>query len=52
MARRALARQLGHDEVVGILGETLDEEKETDAKLTELAESTVNVEANGDTRGG
>lgn len=40
-----LARQLGHDDVAAILEETLQEEKDTDAKLTELAESVINVEA-------
>jgi len=40
-----LAQTLGHDEVAALLNETLAEEKETDKKLTELAESTVNVEA-------
>ena len=42
---RALAEQLGHDEAAELLGETLEEEKATDEKLTELAESVVNVEA-------
>jgi len=42
---RALAMRLGHDEIAGILEETLAEEKEADAKLTELAESAVNAEA-------
>ena len=41
----ALAKQLGHSEVVEILVETLEEEKETDQKLTDLAESTVNADA-------
>jgi ferritin-like metal-binding protein YciE len=40
-----LAQTLGHDEAAALLNETLAEEKETDKKLTELAESTVNVEA-------
>jgi ferritin-like metal-binding protein YciE len=34
---RALAEALGEDEHVSLLTETLDEEKETDEKLTELA---------------
>ena len=34
---RALAEQLGKDEAVTLLQETLDEEKQTDEKLTELA---------------
>jgi ferritin-like metal-binding protein YciE len=42
---RTLATVLGHDDVADLLGETLDEEKETDQKLTDLAESTINVEA-------
>ncbi len=42
---RALAQKLGHDDVADILGETLEEERATDAKLTELAESAVNAEA-------
>ncbi len=40
-----IARQLGHEDVASLLEETLAEEKATDAKLTELAESAVNVEA-------
>jgi ferritin-like metal-binding protein YciE len=35
---RAMAEVLGEDEHVSLLTETLDEEKETDEKLTELAE--------------
>jgi ferritin-like metal-binding protein YciE len=42
---RALATTLGQDEIAELLEETLEEEKETDAKLTELAESAVNAEA-------
>ena len=42
---RALAEKLGHEDIAEILGETLEEERATDAKLTELAESAVNVEA-------
>lgn len=40
----ALARQLGEDKHATILEKTLEEEKETDAKLTELSEA-VNAEA-------
>jgi ferritin-like metal-binding protein YciE len=36
---------LGHDDEVSLLEQTLEEEKQTDKRLTELAESTVNVEA-------
>jgi ferritin-like metal-binding protein YciE len=42
---RSLAGKLGHTDIVDLLGQTLEEEKETDAKLTELAESAVNAEA-------
>lgn len=42
---RALATHLGHDDVADALGKTLKEEKETDAKLTKLAETAVNAEA-------
>jgi ferritin-like metal-binding protein YciE len=42
---RTLAELLGNQEAALLLQETLDEEKETDAKLTELAMSEVNVEA-------
>ena len=37
----ALARHLGHKDIAQILEQTLSEEKETDEKLTEVAESTV-----------
>ena len=39
------AELLGLSEIKEILGETLNEEKETDEKLTGLAESQVNLEA-------
>ncbi len=42
---KALALRLGYDGIVAILEETLDEEKETNEKLTDLAESAVNEEA-------
>ncbi len=42
---RALAKILGHDDAVEVLGTTLEEEKETDEKLTEIAESAINPEA-------
>jgi ferritin-like metal-binding protein YciE len=41
---RTYAKLLGESEAVAILEETLNEEKETDNKLTKLAE-TINVEA-------
>ncbi|WP_395744840.1 ferritin-like domain-containing protein [Prosthecobacter sp.] len=42
---RTLAECLGYGDAVKLLNETLDEEKATDEKLTELAETTINVEA-------
>jgi ferritin-like metal-binding protein YciE len=39
------AKELGLDEAVSLLEETLEEEKKTDQALTELAESAVNQEA-------
>jgi ferritin-like metal-binding protein YciE len=39
------ARQMGHSEAEELLQQTLEEEKAADRKLTELAESEVNVEA-------
>lgn len=41
----AFAKVLGEDEVAALLEETLNEEKEADMKLTEVAESSINVEA-------
>jgi len=42
---RAYARLLGEEEHASLLQETLDEEGETDKKLTALAESSINIEA-------
>jgi len=42
---RTHAELLGNDEAVRLLEETLREEKETDEKLTELAQSMINEEA-------
>ncbi|MDI1312840.1 ferritin-like domain-containing protein [Prosthecobacter sp.] len=42
---RALAIRLGYDEAADLLSQTLEEEKQTDEKLTDLATSTVNEEA-------
>jgi len=39
------AKQLGLEDAVDLLGETLEEEKQTDMKLTELAESEINAAA-------
>jgi ferritin-like metal-binding protein YciE len=42
---RTFARELGHKDAVRLLDQTLEEEKRTDKKLTELAESSINVKA-------
>lgn len=41
----ALAKNLGYDNVISILNNTLEEEKATDEKLTMLAEQQVNQHA-------
>lgn len=41
----AFAELLGHADAVELLQQTLDEEKATDEKLTQLAESEINLEA-------
>jgi ferritin-like metal-binding protein YciE len=48
---RTFAQQLGHEDAVPLLEQTLREEKEADKKLTQIAERSVNMEAadgNGD----
>jgi len=40
-----LAQTMGLDDAVGILNQTLEEEKQTDAGLTEIAENNINWEA-------
>ena len=42
---RTYAQLLGEDQHVKLLQQTLDEEGNTDKKLTQLAESSINVEA-------
>lgn len=42
---RTFAHTLGEFEVASLLEETLEEEKETDIRLTDLAESLINIEA-------
>ena len=42
---RTYARLLGDEEAARLLQQTLDEEGETDKKLTKLAESSINIEA-------
>jgi ferritin-like metal-binding protein YciE len=39
------AKLLGNDEAARLLGQTLDEEKAADEKLTAIAESAINVQA-------
>ena len=39
---KAWAEELGHEAAAALLDETLEEEKNTDAVLTELAESVIN----------
>lgn len=40
-----LARTMGRDEIADLLEETLEEEKETDLLLTQIAENHINLEA-------
>lgn len=40
-----LAKTMGQNEIAGILQQTLDEEKNADQLLTELAVSSINIEA-------
>ncbi|MCY7350847.1 MAG: ferritin-like domain-containing protein [Cytophagaceae bacterium] len=42
---RTIAQILGYNEAAQLLEKTLEEEKKTDAKLTEIAESYVNMKA-------
>lgn len=42
---RTFAQMLGHDDAVSLLQETLDEEKNADRKLNDIAESQVNEQA-------
>jgi ferritin-like metal-binding protein YciE len=39
------AEMLGYDQVHDLLGQNLEEEETTDEKLSELAESVINIEA-------
>jgi ferritin-like metal-binding protein YciE len=41
----AWARQMGRDDCASVLQQNLDEEKATDKKLTQMAESTINRKA-------
>ncbi len=42
---RTYANLLGHDEAAGLLQQTLDEEKKTDQRLTQIATRKINIEA-------
>jgi ferritin-like metal-binding protein YciE len=42
---RTFAQHLGHSNVARLLQTTLEEEKDTDQRLTELAEGRINVQA-------
>jgi ferritin-like metal-binding protein YciE len=42
---RTFAQQLGMTDVANLLQQTLEEEGQTDKKLTQIAESTVNIQA-------
>jgi ferritin-like metal-binding protein YciE len=44
---RTWAQLMGYQEAADLLQQTLNEEKETDRKLTELAEHAINLEAVG-----
>jgi ferritin-like metal-binding protein YciE len=48
---RAYARLLGHEDAARLLEQTLEEEGETDKKLTALAESHLNQKAAQESRG-
>jgi ferritin-like metal-binding protein YciE len=41
----AWAEELGHDDVVSLLEETLEQEEATDEALTEIAKTAINQEA-------
>lgn len=45
-----LAKTLGYEDAANILNETLTEEKETDALLTQIAENNVNYQASTEPR--
>lgn len=45
---RTLAQTLGNTEAAQLLEESLEEEKEADQRLTEIAEAAVNVEASSE----
>ena len=46
----AFARQLGYSDAVTLLQQTLTEEQEADAKLTQIAETAINSQASTERR--
>ena len=46
----AFAQQLGYHDAAALLQQTLDEEKKADTKLTEIAESVINLQASTEPR--
>jgi ferritin-like metal-binding protein YciE len=46
-----LAKTIGNEEIGNILGEILEEEKETDELLTQIAENSINVSAVAESEG-
>ena len=46
-----LARTMGYDDAAELLEQTLEEEKQTDETLTEIAESSINYEAGEEEEG-
>jgi ferritin-like metal-binding protein YciE len=42
------ARILGEDDMVALLEQTLEEEKEADTTLTQIAENSINIEASNE----
>jgi ferritin-like metal-binding protein YciE len=48
---RTFAKTLGLEEAAGLLEEILEEEKAADVKLTEIAESTINIQASEEEEG-
>ena len=44
---QAFAKLLGHETIAELLHQTLEEEKNADVKLTQLAETAINMEAVG-----
>ena len=47
MTANYVARQLGYNQAVQLLQQTLDEEEQTDKRLSQIAERSINVKAAG-----